>query len=134
METMTTMRAAVLHGIERLVIEERAVTRPDAGQVLVSVAAVGVCGLDSHYYEQGRIGDFVVEQPMVRRHEDSGVIVSVGQGIATDRAGQRVSLEPGMPDLTCSECRAGRYNACPAMRFYATPRVDRPSRSTSCSS
>jgi L-iditol 2-dehydrogenase len=121
---MTTMRAAVLHGIEKLVIEERPVPRPGDGQVLVRVTAVGVCGSDVHYYEHGRIGDFVVEQPMVLGHESSGVIVSVGEGVGTDRVGQRVSTEPGLPDLSCSECLAGRYNLCPAMRFFATPPVD----------
>lgn len=121
---MTTMRAAVLHGIEKLVIEERPVPRPGAGQVLVRVAAVGVCGSDVHYYEHGRIGNFVMEQPMVLGHESSGVIVSVGEGVGTDRVGQRVSIEPGVPDLSCSECLAGRYNLCPAMRFFATPPVD----------
>ncbi len=121
---MTTMRAAVLHGIEKLVIEERPVPCPGAGQVLVRVTAVGVCGSDVHYYEHGRIGDFVVEQPMVLGHESSGVIVSVGEGVGTDRVGQRVSIEPGEPDLSCSECLAGRYNLCPAMRFFATPPVD----------
>ncbi len=121
---MTTMRAAVLHGIEKLVIEERPVPCPGAGQVLVRVTAVGVCGSDVHYYEHGRIGDFVVEQPMVLGHESSGVIVSVGEGVGTDRVGQRVSIEPGEPDLSCFECLAGRYNLCPAMRFFATPPVD----------
>jgi len=123
-KTMTTMRAAVLHGIEKLAIEERPMPRPGTGQVLVRVSAVGVCGSDIHYYEHGRIGDFVVEQPMVLGHESSGVIVSVGEGVATGRVGQRVSIEPGMPDLTCFECLTGRYNLCPAMRFHATPPVD----------
>jgi L-iditol 2-dehydrogenase len=121
---MTTMRAAVLRGTGDLVIEERPVPRPNAGEVLVHVAAVGVCGSDVHYYEHGRIGDFVVEAPMVLGHESSGVIVSVGEGVPVERVGERVSIEPGLPDLTCEQCLAGRYNLCLAMRFHATPPID----------
>ncbi len=121
---MTTMRAAVLSGTRKLAIDERPVPRASVGQVLVRVSAVGVCGSDVHYYEHGRIGHFVVKQPMVLGHESSGVIVSVGDGVSSDRIGQRVSLEPGTPDLTCPECLAGRYNLCPAMQFHATPPVD----------
>jgi len=121
---MTTMRAAVLRGAGDLFIEERPVPRPSAGEVLVHVAAVGVCGSDVHYYEHGRIGGFVVEAPMVLGHESSGVIVSVGDGVPGVRVGERVSIEPGLPDLTCEQCLAGRYNLCPAMQFHATPPID----------
>ena len=38
--------------------------------------------------------------------------------------GQRVSVEPGVPDFTCEQCLAGRYNLCEDMRFYATPPID----------
>ncbi|SDQ91434.1 NAD(P)-dependent alcohol dehydrogenase [Thermostaphylospora chromogena] len=121
---MTTMQAAVLRGILDLAIEERPVPEPGPGEVLVQVNAVGVCGSDVHYYQHGRIGDFVVEQPMVLGHESGGVIVGVGPGVDRARIGQRVSIEPGVPDLTCPECLAGRYNLCPGMRFFATPPID----------
>ncbi|TDD25946.1 NAD(P)-dependent alcohol dehydrogenase [Nonomuraea diastatica] len=121
---MTTMQAAVLRGIQQLAIEERPVPEPGPGEVLVQVNAVGVCGSDVHYYQHGRIGDFVVERPMVLGHESGGVIAGVGPGVDASRMGQRVSVEPGVPDLTCPECLAGRYNLCPDMRFFATPPID----------
>lgn len=121
---MTTMRAAVLRGVQDLVIEERPVPAPGVGEVLVRVLAVGVCGSDVHYYEHGRIGGFVVESPMVLGHEASGVVVAVGDGVPPERIGERVSIEPGVPDLSCDQCLAGRYNLCPAMRFHATPPID----------
>jgi L-iditol 2-dehydrogenase len=121
---MTTMQAAVLRGVKDLVIEERPVPEPGPGEVQVRVSAVGVCGSDVHYYRHGRIGDFVVEKPMVLGHESAGVIVGVGPGVDPARVGQRVSLEPGVPDLTCEQCLAGRYNLCPNMRFFATPPID----------
>jgi L-iditol 2-dehydrogenase len=121
---MTTMQVAVLRGIQDLAIEERPVPAPGPGEVLVQINAVGVCGSDVHYYQHGRIGDFVVEQPMVLGHESGGVVVGVGRGVDNSRIGQRVSVEPGVPDLTCPECLAGRYNLCPDMRFFATPPFD----------
>jgi L-iditol 2-dehydrogenase len=121
---MTTMQAAVLRGVKDLTIEERPVPEPAPGEVLVKVTAVGVCGSDVHYYQNGRIGDFVLESPMILGHESAGVIVGVGQGVQKGRVGQRVSVEPGVPDLTCPQCLAGRYNLCSNMRFFATPPID----------
>lgn len=121
---MSSMRAAVLRGVEDLVIEQRPTPEPAPGEVQVQVSAVGVCGSDVHYFRHGRIGDFVVKDPMVLGHESAGVIVSVGSGVDPARIGQRVSLEPGVPDLTCEQCLAGRYNLCPNMRFFATPPID----------
>ncbi|MCW2760310.1 MAG: Alcohol dehydrogenase GroES domain protein [Marmoricola sp.] len=118
------MRAAVLHGTRRLTVEERPEPQPAQGQVAVQVASVGVCGSDTHYYEHGRIGRFLVEAPLVLGHEASGTITAVGPGVSPDRVGQRVSIEPGVPDLTCRQCLAGRYNLCPGMVFFATPPVD----------
>jgi L-iditol 2-dehydrogenase len=118
------MRVAVLRGARDVALEERPVPVPGPGEVLVDVAAVGVCGSDVHYYEHGRIGRFVVEQPLVLGHEPSGTITAVGPGVDPARVGQRVSVEPGVPDLTCAQCLAGRYNLCPDVRFLATPPVD----------
>ena len=92
--------------------------------MLVEVAAVGVCGSDVHYYRHGRIGDFVVDAPMILGHELSGRIAAVGAGVDPGRVGQRVAVEPQHPCRRCGQCTAGRYNLCPHMKFYATPPVD----------
>ncbi len=118
------MRVAVLNSPGELVLEERPEPEPGPGQVKVRIASVGVCGSDTHYYDHGRIGEFVVESPLVLGHEASGVVVAVGDGVTALQPGQRVSLEPGVPDLVCEQCRAGRYNLCRDMRFFATPPVD----------
>ena len=118
------MGVAVLNGPHDLVVEHRPVPRAGPGQVLVRVHSVGVCGSDTHYYDHGRIGRFVVESPLVLGHEASGEVVDIGPGVTTRPPGQRVSIEPGVPDLTCEQCLAGRYNLCPAMRFFATPPID----------
>jgi L-iditol 2-dehydrogenase len=120
----TTMRASLLLGQQSLAIEERPVPIPGADEVLIRVAAVGVCGSDVHYYRHGRIGDFVVNAPMILGHEVSGTIVAVGEDVAPERIGQRVAIEPQKPCHHCRECLAGLYNLCPHMEFYATPPID----------
>jgi L-iditol 2-dehydrogenase len=92
--------------------------------VLVEIKAVGVCGSDVHYYEEGRIGTFVVEEPLILGHEAMGTIIGLGEDVTKHEVGERVALEPGVPDMTCRECRAGRYNLCPNVRFFATPPID----------
>jgi L-iditol 2-dehydrogenase len=118
------MRVSVLRGAGDLVVEDRPAPVPGPHDVLVQVASVGVCGSDVHYYEHGRIGSHVVDAPLVLGHEASGVVVDVGASVTRLAAGQRVSVEPGVPDFSCEQCLAGRYNLCTAMRFYATPPID----------
>jgi len=118
------MRAAVLVEPGRIVVEERPVPEPGPRQVLVEVAAVGLCGSDVHYYEHGRIGDHVVRAPLVLGHEASGLVVALGSDVRSRTMAERVSLEPGVPCLSCALCLGGRYNLCPRMRFFATPPVD----------
>ncbi|MDI5969259.1 NAD(P)-dependent alcohol dehydrogenase [Streptomyces sp. SL13] len=119
-----SMRACVLHQPRDLRLEERAAPRPERGEVVVRVRSVGVCGSDVHYYEHGRIGDFVVRQPLVLGHEASGDIVATGPGVPADRIGERVAIEPGFPCRSCDQCRHGRYNLCPDIAFFGTPPVD----------
>jgi len=96
----------------------------EADQVLVQVAAVGVCGSDIHYYQHGKIGPFVVEQPLILGHELSGTITAVGSQVDQARIGQRVAVEPQRPCGACAMCESGRYNLCPQMQFFATPPID----------
>jgi L-iditol 2-dehydrogenase len=119
-----TMRVAVLDRPGEIVLRERPVPGPAAGNVLVAVRSVGVCGSDVHYFTHGRIGDFVVREPLVLGHEVSGVIASVGEGVDRSRIGSRVAIEPGASCGACEQCKAGRYNLCPAMQFFAAPPVD----------
>jgi L-iditol 2-dehydrogenase len=117
-------KAAVLHGIRDLRIEDRPLPVPGPRQVLVEVASVGICGSDVHYYEHGRIGDFVVTAPMVLGHEASGTVVGRGEFARRHELGQRVALEPGVPCGSCRECRTGHYNLCRDVVFFATPPID----------
>ena len=120
----STMRASVLLGAQSLAVEERALPALDDDQVLVEVTAVGVCGSDVHFWHDGRLGDWIVDEPLVLGHESGGRIVAVGRAIAPERVGERVSIEPQRPTPTSHETLIGRYNLDPDMRFYATPGVD----------
>jgi L-iditol 2-dehydrogenase len=116
--------SAVLYGPHDVRIEDRPVPKPAAGQVLVEIAAIGICGSDVHYYEHGRIGDYVVDDPMIIGHESAGTVVDVGDGVDRNRVGELVALEPGVPCRTCTQCLQGRYNLCRRVVFFATPPVD----------
>ena len=118
------MRASVLTGLKTLNIEQVPTPPMASDEVLVEVAAVGVCGSDTHYYRHGRIGDFVVTGPLILGHELSGRIVAVGEEVPESRIGERVAIEPQKNCRKCRECRAGRYNLCRNMEFYATPPID----------
>src|ERR1700712_1229491 len=107
---VTHMRAAVLRGPGDVVIEDRPAPNAGPGEVVVRVSSVGVCGSDTHYYDHGRIGRFVMERPLVLGHEAAGEVTELGPGVTGLTVGQRVSIEPGVPDLTCGQCLAGRYN------------------------
>ncbi len=120
----TAMRVAVLERQNVMSMQERRRPEPGPNDVLVRVHRVGVCGSDVHYYTHGRIGGFIVEKPIVLGHEMAGVIEDVGPGVDRSRIGERVAVEPGVPDRTCEWCRRGRYNLCPNVVFMATPPYD----------
>lgn len=115
--------AAVLHGISDLRVEAIEMPIAGHGEVLISMRSVGICGSDVHYLDHGRIGSFVCKGPMVLGHEASGVVLAVGPGVTSLKVGDRVAIEPGVPCGKCEQCRGGRYNLCPEVRFAATPPV-----------
>jgi len=122
---MRTMKAAVLHGIGDLRVEEIPVpqiTGPD--EILVHVKAVGICGSDIHFFEDGRIGPYVVEKPIILGHELAAEVLEVGPQVTGLKRGDRVALEPGVPCRKCSFCKSGRYNLCATVPFMGTPPTD----------
>jgi L-iditol 2-dehydrogenase len=118
------MRAAVLSAPGELTVEERPRPEPGPDEVLVAIEAVGICGSDVHYYEHGRIGDYVVEEPLILGHESAGVVEAVEDAVTDLQPGTRVALEPGVPCRTCEHCKAGDYHLCPDVTFMATPPDD----------
>lgn len=84
---------------------------PGDGEVLIRVSAVGLCGSDAHWYDEGSIGDTDLGQGLVLGHEFSGVIES-GQ-----RTGERVAVDPAIPCGVCDLCRRHQQNLCSNLRF-----------------
>ena len=118
------MQALVLERAEQLALREFAVAeRLGPRDVRVAIHTVGICGSDVHYYRHGRIGPFVVREPMVLGHEAAGTVLEVGDQVAALGVGDRVAMEPGIPDPNSRAARLGLYNLDPAVRFWATPPV-----------
>ncbi|QOX65270.1 NAD(P)-dependent alcohol dehydrogenase [Anoxybacterium hadale] len=117
------MKAAVMTGIGQIEFVEAAMPVPGEDEVLVKLEYVGICGSDLHYYENGRIGSYIVEPPFVLGHEPGGIIVEAGKNVTHLKVGDRVALEPGKTCGKCRFCREGKYNLCPDVIFFATPPV-----------
>lgn len=118
------MKAVVLEEQKKLLVKQLDQPEPGKNEVLIRVKAVGLCGSDIHYYDHGKIGNFIVKKPIILGHEASGEIVKVGSDVAHLQEGQRVSIEPGATCGECEHCSSGRYNLCEAVKFLATPPYD----------
>ena len=121
---MTMMRALVLEKQHELALRDIDLPMETGpGMVNIRLHTVGVCGSDVHYYTHGRIGPFVVDAPMVLGHEAAGTVVETGAGVTSLKVGDRVCMEPGVPDPNSRASRLGMYNVDPAVTFWATPPV-----------
>lgn len=91
--------------------------------VKIAIHTVGICGSDVHYYTHGRIGNYIVDAPMVLGHEAAGTIVEIGSHVTNFKIGDRVCMEPGVPDMASRASKLGLYNVDPSVTFWATPPV-----------
>jgi L-idonate 5-dehydrogenase len=114
------MRALVIHGVHDLRLEEVADVAPGPGEVAVDIAVGGICGSDLHYFNDGRVGDFALREPMILGHEVAGIVAAVGDGVTALPLGLRVAVHPARPCGTCGPCTAGRANLCPNTRFLGS--------------
>lgn len=116
------MKALVLEKIGELSIRDIELDQNlGPKDVRIAVDTVGVCGSDVHYYKHGRIGDFIVDGPMVLGHEGAGVVTETGDDVSGLKVGDRVCMEPGVPNLSSKASKLGIYNVDPSVRFWATP-------------
>src|SRR5690606_9937936 len=106
-----TMRAAVYRGHSRVVVEEVPVPRIRKGELLVRVAACGVCPTDIK-----KIQHDLLPAPRIYGHETAGTIVQVGAGVSGWREGDRVALHHHVPCLECHACRHGAFAQCPIFK------------------
>ena len=105
------MRAARLHAAGDLRVADEPAPEVGPGMSLVRVTAVGICGSDLHWWEEGAIGDAKLTHPVVVGHEGAGVIAG------GPRSGERVAIDPAIPCQACRACRDGYRNLCYRLAF-----------------
>jgi threonine dehydrogenase-like Zn-dependent dehydrogenase len=111
---MSDMRAAVLHDVHDLRIEERQAPEPGPGEVLIRVAVCGVCGSDATEFGRGLV---LARPPVTLGHEFAGEVVKLGPGVDELAVGATVVCGAGVSCGHCKPCLAGRTNLC---RTYST--------------
>lgn len=118
------MKALVLERVGELALRDIDLPKTvGPNDVRIEIDTVGICGSDVHYFTHGRIGDFIVKAPMVLGHEGAGTIAEVGSAVTGLSVGDRVCMEPGIPDPMSRASKLGLYNVDPAVTFWATPPV-----------
>ena len=114
------MKAIVVHAARDLRVEDREMPQAGPGQVLVKMAAGGICGSDLHYYQHGGFGTVRLREPMILGHEVAGYVASIGSGVSGLSEGQLVAISPSRPCHECSYCQEGTPQHCLNMRFYGS--------------
>lgn len=115
---VSAMDVLRLHGAGDIRLHTEPEPVPSPGEELVRITAVGLCGSDLHWFEEGGIGEDRVQDPFVLGHEMGGVIAS------GEREGERVVVEPANPCGQCDVCYSGHSNLCQHVEFcghYPTP-------------
>lgn len=116
---MTDMRtrsplAARVTAPETFSVVQQARPEPGPGEVLLEVARAGVCGTDVHIVE----GSYpLARYPLVLGHELAGTVVQIGEDVSQLEVGHRVTVDPNVPCMACSECRRNAFNHCLHMRI-----------------
>eukprot|EP00730_Choanoeca_flexa_P019703 TRINITY_DN9632_c0_g1_i2.p1 TRINITY_DN9632_c0_g1~~TRINITY_DN9632_c0_g1_i2.p1 ORF type:complete len:416 (+),score=94.09 TRINITY_DN9632_c0_g1_i2:69-1250(+) len=116
-------QALVLNKVNDIELKDIDVNEPfTADDLRIDIAHVGICGSDLHYYEHGDLGPFHLKEPMILGHEAAGTVAEVGENLKHRfKVGDRVCMEPGVPDFTSQETLRGMYNLDKNLRFWATP-------------
>jgi len=114
------MLNCAIHGADDLRLDEQTPEPLGPAQVRVGIKAVGICGSDLHYYRHGRVGDFVIREPLTPGHEASGRVLEVGSEVTAVKPGDRVALDPARTCGVCRYCRQGDSNHCEAVHFFGS--------------
>ena len=110
---MRDMDVLRLHGIGDMRLHNESMPQPAAGEVLLRVTAVGICGSDLHWLEEASIGDAQISRPLVLGHEFSAIVESPTSALI----GQRVTVDPAIPCQDCEFCLDGNPNLCIQLHF-----------------
>ncbi|MFF3374190.1 zinc-dependent alcohol dehydrogenase family protein [Streptomyces sp. NPDC002680] len=102
------MKAAVIESVGKAVVMEVPDPTPGPRDVVVEVAACGLCGTDLHILQ----GEFAPTLPIVPGHEFAGTVVGVGAQVTELSLGDRVAVDPSLYCHECRYCRTGHNNLC----------------------
>lgn len=102
------MKAAVITGVGTSEVTDVEDPEPGPRQVVVEVAACGICGTDLHILQ----GEFAPTLPIVPGHEFAGTIAALGADVTGLKVGDRVAVDPSLYCYECYYCRRGRNNLC----------------------
>jgi L-idonate 5-dehydrogenase len=115
--------ACRIHAAKDLRLDE--VTMPALGEhdVEMRLGAGGICGSDLHYFGHGRVGAFVLREPLIPGHEASGIVERVGAAVTRVKPGDKVAVNPSHACGRCDYCLGGRFNLCRSMFFLGSASV-----------
>ncbi len=113
-------RVARLYGQKHIKVEMQETSQPGDGQVLLKMAAGGICGSDLHYYQDGGFGPVRVREPIVLGHEASGYVEALGTGVSGLAVGDLVAINPSQPCGSCRFCAEGLPIHCLDMQFMGS--------------
>lgn len=108
-----TMLQQVMTAPKQIIFQETEIPRPKAGQVLVRIKRIGICGSDIHVYHGTHP---FTSYPITQGHELSAEIVELGEGVKGFSTGQKVTIEPQVYCGKCYPCRHGKYNLCESLK------------------
>ena len=116
------MKNASLTNLRKITIRE--VAKPlisSDTDVLLKIIAVGICGSDIHYFQNGRIGDQIIDYPFTPGHECAAVVEKTGPKVTRVKPGDRVAVDPAVSCGRCDQCLSGRPHTCRKLRFLGCP-------------
>jgi L-iditol 2-dehydrogenase len=113
-------QAVYIHGIRDARNAPFNLVEGRPGEVLLDVAAVGLCGSDLHYYKDGGIGSAQIREPFVPGHEFAGILTADLDELGLKR-GSLVAVDPNKACGQCEWCRDGHPNLCPNVEFIGAP-------------
>ncbi|MDW3681502.1 L-idonate 5-dehydrogenase [Cupriavidus sp. CV2] len=112
-----------IHASEDLRFTQVEPAAPGPFEVEVRLGAAGICGSDLHYYFHGKVGAFVIREPLTPGHEAAGIVSRVGSAVTRVAPGNKVAINPSHACGQCDYCRAGRDNLCRNMRFLGSASI-----------
>ena len=115
--------ACRIHGAHDLRVETLEPISLAPHEVEMRLGAGGICGSDLHYFKHGRVGAFVIREPLVPGHEVSGVVERIGSAVSRVKPGDKVAVNPSHACGQCDYCFSGRFNLCRNMRFLGSASV-----------